>query len=66
MQITVNGEARQLPPTTPLQGLIDQLSLGERRVAVEINGEIIPRSRWAEQRLTDGDRVELIHAVGGG
>ena len=66
MQIVVNGEARELPPSTPLQGLIDQLALGERRVAVEINGEIIPRSRWAERSLADGDRVELIHAVGGG
>lgn len=66
MQIVVNGELRQLPPATPLQGLIDQLALGERRVAVEINGQIIPRSRWAEQPLAEGDRVELIHAVGGG
>ena len=66
MQIVVNGEARQLPQATRLQALIDQLALGERRVAVEINGEIIPRSRWAERPLADGDRVELIHAVGGG
>lgn len=66
MQITVNGESRPVAPETPLQALIDQLGLGERRVAVEINGDIIPRSRWAQQPLQDGDRVELIHAVGGG
>lgn len=66
MQIVLNGEARRLPSATPVAGLIEQVLPGQRRVAVEVNGEIIPRSRWHEHALADGDRVELIHAVGGG
>ncbi|HET9339295.1 MAG TPA: sulfur carrier protein ThiS, partial [Casimicrobiaceae bacterium] len=39
---------------------------GERRLAVELNGAIVPRSRWAETALRDGDRLEIVHAIGGG
>ena len=53
------------PPTTVLQ-LLQLEGLAERRVAVEVNGEIVPRSRHGEHALADGDRVEIVHALGGG
>jgi thiamine biosynthesis protein ThiS len=49
-----------------LSELISQLGLGERRLAVEVNRALVPRSRFAEHELKAGDRVEVIHAVGGG
>ena len=66
MNITLNGEARSLPQGTRVAGLLASLELGGRRVALEVNGEIVPRSRHAEHELRDGDVVELVHAVGGG
>jgi len=66
MEITVNGERREVPDGTSVQALLKGLSLTGRRIAVEVNEDIIPRSRHAEHRLGDGDRVEIIHAIGGG
>ena len=66
MQITVNGEARAIEPGTPLPALIDSLHLGGRRLAVELNGAIVPRGTWAETALREGDRLEIVHAIGGG
>jgi len=65
MEIVLNGEPRDVAASTVLE-LLQAQALGERRVAVEINGEIVPRSRHAEQRLAAGDRVEIVHALGGG
>lgn len=66
MQVLVNGAPQQLPPGTTVGELVDRLELAGRRVAVERNGEIVPRSRHAEVALADGDRVEVVVAVGGG
>jgi sulfur carrier protein len=66
MQILVNGEPTDIPDAMRLSELISQLGLGERRLAVEVNRELVPRSRFAEHELKAGDRVEVIHAVGGG
>lgn len=66
MQIIVNGEARDIPDDLDMAGLIEQLELGDRRIAVEVNRELVPRSTFAGHRLRDGDQVEIIHAVGGG
>ena len=66
MQILVNGQAHAVPPATALPALIEQLRLGERRLAVELNGAIVPRSSWADTALRDGDRLEIVHAIGGG
>jgi sulfur carrier protein len=66
MQILVNGESRALAPETRLPLLIEQLQLGERRLAVELNGAIVPRSVWPQTALRDGDRIEIVHAIGGG
>ncbi len=66
IRITLNGAPREF--TTPLTfaQLVDELSLAGKRLAIEVNGEIVPRSRFPEARLADGDRVEVVVAVGGG
>ena len=66
MQVVLNGEPRSLEPGTTLAGLILSLNLGGRRMAVEINEEVIPRSEHPKRVLNEGDRVEIVHAVGGG
>lgn len=66
MNIQLNGEARQLQAPLTLHQLLQAEGLGERRVAVEVNGEIIPRSQHAEYALQEGDVVEIVHALGGG
>lgn len=65
MELHVNGETRDLPVET-VADLVLALGLQGRRVAVELNGAVVPKSRHAEQRLATGDRVELVHALGGG
>jgi len=64
--ITINGEARRFARSLSCQQLIDELELAGKRVALERNGEIIPRSRLGEAMLMDGDRLEIVVAVGGG
>lgn len=67
MDILLNGEARRLETAKPsVADLLAAEGLAQRRVAVEVNGEIVPRGRHAEHRLGDGDRVEIVHALGGG
>ena len=66
MQIYVNGEARQVPEGTDMAGLVELLELGGRRIAVEVNQELVPRSSFTAHPLREADRVEIIHAVGGG
>lgn len=66
MQIRLNGESREIDSTSTLAALLEQAGLAGRRVAVEVNGAIVPRGRHAEHRLADGDRIEIVHALGGG
>lgn len=66
MKAYVNGEAEQFAAAPTLQELIRDKDLEGRRIAVEVNGDIVPRSRHGEYRLQDGDRVEIVHAIGGG
>lgn len=66
MNIHLNGELRQVQPNLLLIELLAAEGLAERRVAVEINGEIVPRSQHAAHSLQDGDVVEIVHALGGG
>ncbi|GAB5540738.1 MAG: sulfur carrier protein ThiS [Sandaracinaceae bacterium] len=66
MQIEVNGEARSVDAGTTVRGLLEALGLGETLVAVERNQEIVPRAEHAEAKLADGDRLEIVHFVGGG
>lgn len=66
MKITINGETRELAADSTLQSLLESLDMTRGRVAVEINQEIIPRSQHSQRLLHDGDKIEIIHAVGGG
>lgn len=66
MNIHLNGELRQIEPALSLIELLAAEGLAERRVAVEVNGEIVPRSQHATHPLQDGDVVEIVHALGGG
>jgi sulfur carrier protein len=66
ISIVVNGETRHLPGPLSCQEFVSGLDLAGKRIAVERNGEIVPRSRLAEVRLADGDRLEIVVAVGGG
>lgn len=66
MNITVNGEERALEDAVTIAQVVAGSGGGGRGVAVAVNGEVVPRSRWAERALGDGDRVEILRAVGGG
>ena len=66
ISITVNGSPREFWRPLTFSELVDPLSLGGRRIAVERNGEIVPRSTFPQARLADGDRIEVVVAVGGG
>lgn len=66
MQVTVNGEQRELEAGTTVNGLLEQLQLQQNRVAIELNLEILPKARYADQIIQDGDRIEIVHFVGGG
>ena len=66
MRITLNGEEKTLAATTTVGSLLHIMGLADKRVAVELNKEIVPRSRHAEVRLQDNDRVEVVAAIGGG
>ncbi|WP_269791986.1 sulfur carrier protein ThiS [Stenotrophomonas sp. Iso1] len=66
MNIQLNGESRPLSGLVTLIELLEAEGLAERRVAVEVNNEIVPRSQHGDYRLKDGDVVEIVHALGGG
>ncbi|MGB4599726.1 MAG: sulfur carrier protein ThiS [Trichlorobacter sp.] len=66
MQVTINGEIRQLNAGTTVRLLLDQLQIQATRVAVELNQEIVPKAGYAERTLQDGDKLEIVHFVGGG
>jgi len=66
MQITVNGDSRELSQGTTIQGLLDLLQVRRDGVAVEVNKEIVPRARHEESALCEGDDVEIVTFVGGG
>lgn len=66
VSLFVNGELRCFDVVPTVSALLGQLGLAGKRVAVELNGEIVPRSRHAAQALAEGDRLEIVVAVGGG
>ena len=65
MRLTLNGELRETAAAT-VAALVAELGLDVRKVAVERNLEIVPRSLYAEAGLADGDRIEIVHFIGGG
>jgi sulfur carrier protein len=66
MKLMINGEARQFPSPLSVAALVDALGHTGKRIAVERNGEIVARGNHAEVTLADGDRIEIVVAVGGG
>lgn len=66
MHIQLNGENYALSKALNVSALLDELQLAGRRVAVELNQEIVPRSRYESTELKTGDSVEVVHAIGGG
>ena len=66
MQLWVNGEERKLEAVTDVAGLVAALGLDGRKVAVERNLEIVPRSIYGSTPVADGDRIEIVHFIGGG
>jgi sulfur carrier protein len=66
MHIQLNGESLELPDGETVAALIARMDLTGRRVAVELNLDIVPRSQHADTVLNDGDHVEVVHAIGGG
>ena len=66
MKLTVNGEAMALPVGTTIGALIEHLGLVGKRLAIELNEDIVPRSQHADTALAEGDQVEVVRAIGGG
>lgn len=66
MKITLNGEPREIGPAQHVLDLLEAAGYRGKRVAVEVNRQIVPRSAHAQHRLQEGDRVEIVHAIGGG
>lgn len=66
MNLTVNGETRAFSGVDDVAGLVAALGLDARKVAIERNLEIVPRSAYGATSLADGDRIEIVHFIGGG
>ena len=66
MRLLINGEEREFPPLASITDLVSALELDTRKVAVERNLEIVPRSLHAHTAIADGDRIEIVHFIGGG
>ena len=66
IEVSVNGETRQVPPNATVAALLDDMQLTGKRLAVERNGEIVPKSRHGATALLAGDQLEIVVAVGGG
>ena len=66
MNVVINGEAREILPGTTVGLLLEQLGITRGRVAVEVGLEIVPKPRYDEYTLQDGDRIEIVQFVGGG
>ena len=66
MRVTINGETQSLTDGLTLADLLRHLQLNQRRIAVEVNREIVARERYPAHALTDGDEIEIVHFVGGG
>ena len=66
MRLLINGQEKEFPALATVAALIDHLGTKSDRVAVELNRDIIPRAKWDSTSLNDGDRLEIVHFVGGG
>lgn len=66
MEVLLNGEIQQLPAEITIIQLLQRLGLQDQRLAMELNGEIVARSCFQHQLIRAGDKIEIVHAVGGG
>ncbi|HWP23522.1 MAG TPA: sulfur carrier protein ThiS [Candidatus Binatia bacterium] len=66
MKVTINGEERELASGLSLSGLLEELNIRPARVVVELNRNIVPREAYGATMLCEGDRLEIVHFVGGG
>jgi len=66
MKLQINGEPRDFNPPLTLAGLVEELGMKADRVAVELNRSIVARDQWVKTSLAEGDRLEIVHFVGGG
>jgi len=66
LQLHVNGERREVPDDLSVEELIRHLNLAPERVAIELNRSVVRRAEWAATTLSENDRVEIVHFVGGG
>jgi len=66
LELTLNGESQTLPEPISVAGLLARLGIEARKIAIERNLEIVPRSLYAETWLAAGDRLEIVHFIGGG
>jgi thiamine biosynthesis protein ThiS len=66
VDITLNGETKQIDSEVTLDRLLDLFSLPRQRVAIELNTSVIARHNWPDTILNDGDKIEVVHFVGGG
>jgi thiamine biosynthesis protein ThiS len=66
LQVQVNGERRDVPDSGTLGGLVRDLALAPERLAIELNQRVVRRADWHDTVLQEGDRVEIVHFVGGG
>jgi len=66
IEIQLNGEPKQVASGSTIADLVEAEGLGNRRVAVEVNLEIVPRSHYDQHLIASGDRIEIVHAIGGG
>ena len=66
MKLTINGQDRQFDAALNISSLLAQLGMKPDRVAVELNRELVPRDRWTSTQLSQGDKLEIVHFVGGG
>ena len=66
MTLIVNGEDREFSSISTISALLEQLGMKPDRVAVELNRDLVPRERWEKTNLSNGDKLEIVHFVGGG
>ena len=66
MNVTVNGDEKQIAQGTTISGLLEILEVKPERLAVEVNRRIVRRASWSSTALTEGDRIEIVNFVGGG
>ena len=66
MELIINGDQRLIESSYSLMDLLVSLEMTQGQIAIELNGEIIPKSTFQQQQLSDGDKIEIVQAIGGG